>query len=127
VLTTVIILVSSVILGSGVVLYGTSLFQGNTLVEGFSVSEIKLWIHDTDPIGIAWGAVGIRNTGDTGLAVHKIIVRGVNVPVGQWYVDRNVTNAAYSAGLNHTGWANADPGADGPSILKLGDCVISTF
>jgi len=55
VLTTVIILVSSVVLGSGVVLYGTSLFQGASLTEEIQVAGTKLWVHDTDTTGIAWG------------------------------------------------------------------------
>jgi len=54
VLTTVIILVSSVVLASGVVLYGTSLFQGGTQTENISVSGIKIWVHPTDPDGLAW-------------------------------------------------------------------------
>ncbi len=104
VLTTVIILVSSVVLGSGVVLYGTSLFQGGTQQESISVSGIKLWVHATDPIGLSWGAAGVRNTGDKVLSVDTIQIRGQDIPFAQWYPDTDVTAALFSQALNHTEW-----------------------
>jgi len=103
VLTTVIILVSSVVLGSGVVLYGTSLFQGGTQQESITVSGIKLWVNN-DGQGNAWGAAGIRNTGDKVLSVDKIQIRGADIPFAQWYPDTDVSAALYSQALNHTGW-----------------------
>jgi len=123
VLTTVIILVSSVVLGSGVVLYGTSLFQGASLTEEISIAGTKLWVHDTDSIGIAWGATTVRNSGDKVLSVDRITVRGVEIPSSQWYVDTTLSNEAYSAALNHTSWANNPPSSGGPSLLKLGECA----
>ncbi len=102
VLTTVIILVSSVVLGSGVVLYGTSLFQGGTQQESITVSGIKLWVNN-DGQGNAWGAAGIRNTGDKVLSVDKIQIRGADIPFAQWYPDTDVSAALYSQALNHTG------------------------
>ena len=122
VLTTVIILVSSVVLGSGVVLYGASLFQGGSQTESISVSGVKLWVHDTETTGIAWGAAAIRNTGDKVVAVDKISVRGSDVPFSQWYVDKTLTPIEFGKALNHTGWANADV-TDGPIMLKLGACA----
>ena len=104
VLTTVIILVSSVVLGSGVVLYGTSLFQGGTQQESISASGIKLWVHTTNADGLAWGAAGIRNTGDKVLAIDTIQIRGTDIPFAQWYPDTDVTSSLYSQALNHTGW-----------------------
>ena len=104
VLTTVIILVSSVVLGSGVVLYGTSLFQGGTQQESISVSGIKVWVHTTNTDGLAWGAAGVRNTGDKVLSVDKIQIRGESVPFAQWYPDTEVTATLFSQALNHTGW-----------------------
>ena len=123
VLTNVIIIVAAVILGAGVVIYGSSLFQENTLIEGFRVSEIKLWVHTTDDVGVSWGAVGIRNTGDTTIAINKIIVRGESVPVVQWYADTALTPTEFGKSLNHTGWANAVPGTDGPQMKKIGVCA----
>jgi len=105
VLTTVIILVASVVLASGVVLYGASLFQGGTQQESISVTGVKAWVDDDDPIGIAWGAAGVRNTGDKVLAVDKIQVRGTDVPYTQWYTDNTVTSNVFQQALNHTGWA----------------------
>ncbi len=122
VLTTVIILVSSVVLGSGVVLYGTSLFQGASQTESISVSGLKLWVHDTETSGIAWGAVAIRNSGDKVLAVDKISVRGSEVPFSQWYVDTTLTTVEFGTSLNHTGWVN-DPVTNGPQLAKLGTCA----
>jgi len=123
VLTTVIILVSSVVLGSGVVLYGTSLFQGASQTEEISIAGTKLWVHDTDTKGIAWGATTVRNSGDKVVSVDKITVRGVEIPFSQWYVDTTLTSAEFSSALNHTGWANSAPGTDGPAMKKLGDCA----
>ncbi len=116
VLTTVIILVSSVVLGSGVVLYGTSLFQGGTQQESISVSGIKLWVHATDPIGLSWGAAGIRNTGDKVLSVDTIQIRGTDIPFAQWYPDTDVTAALFSQALNHTGWS-------GGGLVESGACA----
>jgi hypothetical protein len=104
VLTTIIILVASVTLGAGVVLYGASLFQGSSQTEAISVSGAQLWVHSTDPVGKAWGAFGVRNTGDKVLAVDTIQVRGVNIPFTQWYPDTTVTPALYQKALNFTGW-----------------------
>jgi len=123
VLTTVIILVSSVVLGSGVVLYGTSLFQGASQTEEISIAGTKLWVHDSDTLGVAWGATTVRNSGDKVVSVDKITVRGVEIPFSQWYVDTTLTTAEFSAALNHTGWVNSSPSSGGPSIIKLGDCI----
>ena len=105
VLTTVIILVASVVLGSGVVLYGASLFQGGTQQESISVSNVKVWVHATDSNGLAWGAAGIRNTGDKVVSVDKIQIRGTDIPFNQWYTDSVVTPSVFQLALNHTGWS----------------------
>ncbi len=105
VLTTVIILVSSVVLGSGVVLYGTSLFQGGTQTENITVSGTKLWVHTIDGNGLAWGASGVRNTGDKVVAVDKIQIRGVDIPFTSWYADTTVSSNVFQQALNHTGWS----------------------
>jgi len=104
VLTTVIILVASVVLGSGVVLYGTSLFQGSTQTEAISVTTPKVWVHATATEGLAWGAAGVRNTGDKILSVDKISIRGLDIPFAQWYADTDVSAALYQQALNHSGW-----------------------
>jgi len=122
VLTTVIILVASVVLGSGVVLYGTSLFQGAGQAESIAVTGVKIWVHASDDKGIAWGAAAIRNSGDKIVAVDQITVRGVDIPISQWYVDNTLTSTLFQASLNHTGWVNTNPGTDGPSMIKNGDC-----
>ncbi len=123
VLTTVIILVSSVILGSGVVLYGTSLFQGAAQSESIIISGTKIWVHDSDSLGVAWGATTIRNSGDKVVSVDKITVRGVEIPPNQWYADTTLTTAEFSAALNHTGWVNSSPSSGGPALKKLGSCI----
>lgn len=105
VLTTVIILVASVVLGSGVVLYGASLFQGGTQQEAISVSGVKVWVHATDSNGLAWGAAGVRNTGDKVISVDKIQIRGTDIPFTQWYPDTTITPTLFQQALNHTGWS----------------------
>ena len=122
VLTTVIILVSSVVLGSGVVLYGTSLFQGASQTESISVSGIKLWVHDTETTGIAWGAASVRNDGDSVLSVDKISVRGSEIPFSQWYVDTTMLAGEFGKSLTHAGWA-FDPVTDSPQMAKINACV----
>ena len=104
VLTTVIILVSSVVLGTGVVLYGTSLFQGGTQSEAITVSGVKLWVHDSDIEGLAWGAAKIRNVGDKVVSLDKISIRGTDIPFSNWYADTTVNATTFQLALNHTGW-----------------------
>jgi len=108
VLTTVIILVSSVVLGAGVVLYGTSLFQEGTQTEAISVDQTKLWVHSTSSDGLAWGAAGIRNTGDKVVSVDSIKVRGQEIPFTQWYPDTAIEPNLYQITLNHTGWTGTN-------------------
>ena len=125
VLTTVIILVASVVLGSGVVLYGASLFQGGTQQESISVSNVKVWVHSTDSNGLAWGAAGVRNTGDKVLSIDKIQIRGNDIPFTQWYTDTAVTSSVFQLALNHTGWSgvagniSASPGCSGATTINI--------
>jgi len=124
VLTTVIILVASVVLGSGVVLYGTSLFQGAGQAESIAVTSVKIWVHDTDPAGIAWGSAAVRNTGDKIVAVDQITVRGIEIPLSQWYSDSTLKAVEFQASTNHTGWLHSTPSTDGgPVMKKLGTCA----
>jgi len=108
VLTTVIILVASVVLGSGVVLYGASLFQGGTQTEAITVSGIKVWVHATDANGLAWGAAGVRNTGDKVVSIDKIQIRGTDIPFNQWYPDTDVTPALFQKAFEHPGWSGVN-------------------
>jgi hypothetical protein len=118
VLTTVIILVASVVLGSGVVLYGASLFQGGTQQESISVTNVKVWVHGTDTNGVAWGAAGVRNTGDKVVSVDQISIRGTSVPFSQWYTDTTVSNTVFQQALNFSGWS----GTTG-FIQHVGSCA----
>jgi len=105
VLTTVIILVASVALAAGVVLYGTSLFQSGTQIEAIIISHPKIWVHSTASEGLAWGAVGIRNSGDVVNSVDRIVIRGSDVPFSQWYADTTLSATTFQLALNHTGWS----------------------
>ena len=117
----ILLTIIPVIIGFSVVLYGASLYQGDnlytgeTLRESITVSDAKLWVHTTNPDGLAWGAAGIRNIGDKVLSVDSIRVRGVAAPYGQWYVDQDVSATVYSQALNHTGWVANEGG-----LLKTG-------
>jgi len=91
VLTTMIILVASVVLGTGVVIYGTSLFQTGAQQEEITIQGLKVWVHPTNSTGTAWGAVGVRNSGDKIISVDNILIRGASVPFTQWYVEKNQT------------------------------------
>jgi len=123
VLTTIILLTSSLILAVGVSIFGVRLFQQSSLTEAISVYSIKLWVHDTTD-GLAWGAVTIRNTGDTELSVNSIVVRGTDIPYSNWYADTTISQDLLQKPLNHTGWSgingmiqNYDP--DGLCNLTL--------
>ncbi len=106
VLTTVIILVASVVLAAGVVLYGTSLFQSGSQTEAISVEGAKLWVHTSATEGLAWGAAGVRNTGDKVVSIDQIVVRGEQIPFARWYPDTAVSSNLFQLTINHTGWSN---------------------
>jgi len=108
VITTIIILVASVVLGSGVVLYSTSLFQSGTLTETISITGVKVWVHATDSKGLAWGAFGVRNSGDKILSLDKISIRGNDVGFSSWYSNKTVTQAAFDSVYTHPGWNNTN-------------------
>jgi hypothetical protein len=108
VLTTVIILVSSVVLGSGVVLYGSSLFQGSTQTEAITTSGTKVFVHTTADDGLAWGAAGVRNTGDKVISVDKIQIRGTDIPYSNWYPDTEVSATLFQTAYVHPGWSNVE-------------------
>ncbi len=97
---------ASVVLASGVVLYGTSLFQGSALTEQLTVSGVKIWVDPDDTNGHAWGAAGLRNSGDKSVSVDKISVRGVDVPFTSWYATTDQLEATVAntrAAFPHTG------------------------
>ena len=106
VITTIIILVASVVLGSGVVLYSTSLFQSGTLTEGISITGVKVWVHATDTNGLAWGAFGVRNSGDKILSLDKISIRGNDVGFSSWYSNKTVTQGTFDSIYTHPGWSD---------------------
>ncbi len=104
VITTIIILVASVVLGSGVVLYSTSLFQSGTQTETISITGVKVWVHATDTNGLAWGAFGVRNSGDKILSLDKISIRGNDGGFSSWYSNKTVTQATFDSVYTHPGW-----------------------
>jgi len=123
VLTTIIILVASLVLASGVTLFGVSSFQQSSLSESISVNSIKIWVDDSSD-GLAWGAVSVRNTGDTTVSLDAINIRGSDIPYSNWYADTTISENLLQLSLNHTGWTgingmilNYDP--DGLCNLTL--------
>jgi len=95
-----------------------------TLIESITVSGLKMWVHGTDSNGLAWGAFAVRNTGDKVLSVDRIVVRGADVPFGQWYADKDVTSALIQQAMKFPGWLGTggnlavdDPDADCASEL----------
>jgi hypothetical protein len=124
VLTTVIILVSSVVLGSGVVLYGSSLFQGSTQTEAITTSGTKVFVHTTATDGLAWGAAGIRNTGDKVISVDKIQIRGTDIPYSNWYPDTNVSATLFQTAYTHPGWSGAQGMLQNSATTSCGSEVL---
>ena len=107
VLTTIIILVASIVLASGVTLFGASSFQQSSLTESMAVNSIKIWVHDSSD-GLAWGAVSLRNTGDTTISLDTINIRGSDIPYSNWYADTDISQNLIQKSLNHTGWSGTN-------------------
>jgi len=106
VITTIIILVASVVLAAGVVLYATSLFQTGTLTESISITGVKVYVHATDPAGLAWGAFGVRNSGDKILSLDTISVRGNNIGFSSWFSNKTIETATFDSVYKFPGWDN---------------------
>lgn len=99
-----IILIAAIVLAIGVVTYGTTLFKTGAQQEVIEIKGLKVWV-DNDR-EVAWGAAGVRNSGDKLVSLDKIITRGTTVPFTNWYVDKDqvrVTVENYQAQFNHTG------------------------
>ena len=78
-------------------------------VQYFSSQSIKIWVNATDPRGIAWGAASVRNTFDHSVTIDGILVDNVNIPLDNWYVERNQTvvfDNGYGYGSNFFSFFN---------------------
>ena len=53
-----------------------------------------MWVNSTDNSGIAWGAAGVRNSGDKIVSVDNIQVRGQTIGFSSWYVDKDQTRVS---------------------------------
>ncbi len=104
VITTSIILVASVVLAAGVVLYATSLFQTGTLTESISITGVKIYVHATDDAGLAWGAFGVRNSGDKILSLDKISIRGDDIGFSSWYSNKTIGQDTFDSVYKFPGW-----------------------
>ncbi len=126
VITTIIILVASVVLAAGVVLYATSLFQTGTLTETISITGVKVYVHATDPAGLAWGAFGVRNSGDKILSLDKISIRGNDIGFSSWFSNKTVTQLAFDSVYKFPGWDNAGgSNTNGTMIQEAPNCAAS--
>ena len=103
--STLIIVISSVFMATGFGFFATSLVQQETLTEAITVYKIKLWVHDSAPEGLGWGAISLRNTGDVETVIDAITIRGSEIPYSNWYVDSTVSEIVLHQRLNHTGWS----------------------
>ncbi|AJM91645.1 hypothetical protein [Nitrosopumilus piranensis] len=124
VLTTVIILVASVVLGASSGLYGTSLFQTSVQQDSIVVLGMNLWVNATDSLGDAWGTAGVRNNGKKIVSIETIQVRGVTVPLSNWYFDKDQTRVSvinFQGLYEHTGTSGA--GTLMKDTLDTGDSV----
>lgn len=93
VITTLIILIASVVLGTGVIFFGGSLFDTNTRHESIQVSNSHVWV---SPSGPSIAAFVVQNTGDSPVAIQKISLRGLGVPVSTWYYNNSASVATIS-------------------------------
>ncbi len=106
--STLIIVISSVFMATGFGFFATSLVQQETLTEAITVYKIKLWVHDSAPEGLGWGAISLRNTGDVETVIDAITIRGSEIPYSNWYVDSTVSEIVLHQRLNHTGWSGSN-------------------
>jgi len=128
VITTIIILVASVVLAAGVVLYATSLFQTGTLTETISITGVKVYVHATDDAGLAWGAFGVRNSGDKILSLDKISIRGDDIGFSSWYSNKTVGQDTFDSVYKFPGWLLNGGSPNGTMIQEAGtDCGDSTI
>lgn len=102
------IIMVSIILSSGVVLYGTTLFRAGAQQESITISGMTVWVHGSMSDSLSWGAFSIRNNGDKMVSIDKIVVRGTEVPLEQWYPDTLVTANLIQKPMNFTGWSGVN-------------------
>jgi len=124
VITTIIILVASVVLAAGVVLYATSLFQTGTLTESISITGVKVYVHATDDAGLAWGAFGVRNSGDKILSLDKISIRGNDIGFSSWFSNKTIETSTFDSVYRFPGW---DTPLNGTMIQEAVNCGTSTI
>ena len=109
-----IILIAAIILAIGIVTYGTTLFKTSAQQEVIAIKGVKMWVdNDRD---VAWGAAGVRNSGDKLVSLDKILIRGTIIPFTNWYVDKKqdrVTIENYQSQFNHTGTITSATYTDG--------------
>ncbi len=104
VIATLIILIASVILGAGVIFFGGSLFHSNAESEAIQVSNTHIWVSPNGTSSVA--AFVVQNTGGKQLTIEKIAVRGLSVPISNWYYNNDaaiVTAANIQRELTYDG------------------------
>ena len=102
------IIIVSITLSSGVVVYGTSLFRAGAQQESFTLGGTTLWVYGSISENLSWGAFSVRNNGDKMVSIDKIVVRGVDVPLEQWYPDTSVTDNLIQKPMKFTGWSGVN-------------------
>ena len=127
VITTIIILVASVVLAAGVVLYATSLFQTGTLTESISITGVKVYVHATDDAGLAWGAFGVRNSGDKILSLDKISIRGNDIGFSSWFSNKTIETATFDSVYKFPGWVLNPTDPNGTMIKETVTCGSATI
>jgi len=109
------------------VLYATSLFQTGTLTENISITGVKVYVHATDDAGLAWGAFGVRNSGDKILSLDKISVRGDDIGFSSWFSNKTITQATFDSVYKFPGWEPAGGPHNGTLIQETVTCGTSTI
>ncbi len=112
VITTIIILVASVVLAASIVLYSGSLIQSQTAIEGITITGVKLFVHDNADgkavNGLAWGAFGVRNSGDKIVSLDKISIRGNDVGFSNWFSNKTIADSTFDSVYTFPGWNNTN-------------------
>ncbi len=94
VIGTLIILIASVVLSAGLIFFGGSLFQSNAEREAIQLSNAHIWISPNGTSSVA--AMIIQNTGGKQLTIERIAIRGLSIPISDWYYNNDATMATAS-------------------------------
>jgi hypothetical protein len=120
VVTLLMILVTSSVISPTVAVFGGDLFKENSQSQHVKVMNAHSWLA-TD--GTSVTAFVIQNTGDKSVTVTDIKLRGIGVPIGNWYYCKNTGPGPCATQENVLNSLSAD---FDPASVTIGSQTYST-